>query len=175
VHHLLAVIQAPVSGSPGRVASPPSAHHPRGKPPWPGAAVRQSSGMALPSATVESTVEPWTGHPCVVHQPMDRVHHLFPLETNSKTRKFLPLYKEALYLFDINPQSTDFQEAPQIFKNNSLYSPSHFQNLQIGPYNFFSPYLCNRNSKSSDSCGKILRITSSFILCIHLIYVHCIY
>jgi hypothetical protein len=62
-----------------------------------------------------------------------------------------------------------------VFENNSGYSPSHFQKLQIGSYNFFLPYLCNSNSKSSDSCAKILRITSSFILCIHLIYVHCIY
>jgi hypothetical protein len=26
---------------------------------------------------------------------MDRVHHLLPLENNSKTRKFFPLYDEA--------------------------------------------------------------------------------
>jgi hypothetical protein len=39
--------------------------------------------------------------------------------------------------------------------------------ILVGPYNFFSPYLHNRNSDFGDSCTKILRITSSFILCIH--------
>jgi hypothetical protein len=52
-------------------------------------------------------------------------------------------------------------------KNNSKYSASHFQKLQIGPYNFFLPYLRNRNSDFGDSCAKILRITFSFILYIH--------
>jgi hypothetical protein len=166
---------SPCERSPGHTVSRPSRRHPRGKPLWPIAAVRPSSGEPLPSTTVESTMELWTGHPCTVHRPVDRVHHLFPLENNSKTQKSLPLYKEALYLFDINPQSTYLQEAPRIFKNNSKYSPSHFQKLQIGPYNFFLSYLCNSDSKSSDSCVKILRITSSFILCIHLIYVRCLY
>jgi hypothetical protein len=35
-------------------------------------------------------------------------------------------------------------------------------------------YLSNYNSKSSDSCAKNLRITSSFFLCIHITHVCCI-
>jgi hypothetical protein len=43
----------PSSGewSPGRAASCPSRLHPRGEPPWPGAAARPSSSEPLPSAT----------------------------------------------------------------------------------------------------------------------------
>jgi hypothetical protein len=48
------------------------------------------------------------------------------------------------------------------------------QKFQIGPYNFFSTYLCNRNSDFGDSCATIFRITSYFILCIHLTHVCCI-
>jgi hypothetical protein len=69
----------------GRVTSPPSCCHPCGKPPRPRATVRPRSCEPLSSATVQSTVEPWTIHPCAVHRLMDRVHHLFPLDNNSKT------------------------------------------------------------------------------------------
>jgi hypothetical protein len=75
--------------------------------------------------------------------------------------------KSPLSLFVIKPQSLNFQKDPLIFKNNFRYIPSHFQKLQKGPHNFFSPYLRNRNSDFSDSCAKIFRITCSFILCIH--------
>jgi hypothetical protein len=68
----------------------------------------------------------------------------------------------------------NFQEDPRIFKNNSRYTPSLYQKLQIDPYNFLLPYLGNRNSNFSDSCAKILRINSFFILCIHLTHVYCI-
>jgi hypothetical protein len=54
-----------------------------------------------------------------------------------------------------------------------IYSKSEEEHAQH-PYNFFSPYLCNRNSKLSDSLAKILRITSSFFLCIHITHVCCI-
>jgi hypothetical protein len=40
--------------------------------------------------------------------------------------------------------------------------------------NFKIQYLFSHNSKSSDSYTKIFRITSSFILCIHLTHVCCI-
>jgi hypothetical protein len=58
----------------GCAASRPSRRHPRGKPPWPGATARPSSDEPRPSATVESMVEPWTGHPGAVHELMDLVH-----------------------------------------------------------------------------------------------------
>jgi hypothetical protein len=101
-------------------------------------------------ATPARFTEPWTKSTTFSHWK------IIPKPENS-----CHFTKKPLYLFDINPQSR--------------YSPSHFLKLQIGPYNFFLSYLCNRNSKSSDSCAKIIRITSSFILCIHLIYVHYIY
>jgi hypothetical protein len=62
--------------SPGRAASRPSHQNPRGKPPWPGAAARPSSDEPRPSATLESTVEPWTGHPGAVHELVDSVHEI---------------------------------------------------------------------------------------------------
>jgi hypothetical protein len=75
-------------------------------------------------------------------------------------------------VFLYNQAAVDnFLEDPQIFANNSRYTPSHYQKLQISPYNFLSSYLCNRNSDFGDSCAKILRIISSFILCIHLTHV----
>jgi hypothetical protein len=167
----------PSSGerSPGRSMSLPSHCHPRGKPPRPGVAVRPSSGEPLPSVTVESTVEPSTGHPMWSTDPWTESTTFSHWKIIPKHENSCHFTKKPLYLFKINPQSTDFQEAPWIFENNSRYSPSHFKKLQIGPYNFFTPYLCNRNSKSSDSYTKILRITSYFILCIHLIYVCCTY
>jgi hypothetical protein len=98
----------------------------------------------------------------------------FLLENNSKFEYSSHFSFRPLPFSIINPWSTYLQEAPQIFKNNSRYTPSHFKKFQIGPYNFFSPYLCNRNSKFSDSFSKILRSTSYFILCIHLTHVCCI-
>jgi hypothetical protein len=115
-------------------------------------------------ATPAWSTDPWTESTTFSHWT------IIPKHENS-----YHFTKKPLYLFDINPQSTYLREAPRIFKNNSKYSPSHFQKLQIGPNNFFSPYLWNHNSKFSDSYARILRITSSFILCIQLIYVHCIY
>jgi hypothetical protein len=47
---------------------------PHGKPPWPGAATRPIFSEPLPPATVESMVEPWTGHPGARPRAMDRVN-----------------------------------------------------------------------------------------------------
>jgi hypothetical protein len=44
---------------------------------------------------------------------------------------------------------------------------------KIAPWNFKTPYLFNHNTKSSDYCIRILRITS-FVLYIHLTHVCCI-
>jgi hypothetical protein len=98
----------------------------------------------------------------------------FLLENNSKIKYSSHFSYRPLPFSIIIPQSTYLLEAPRIFENNSRYTHSHIQKLQIGPHNFFSPYLCNRNSKFSDSFTKILRTTSSFILCIHLTHVCCI-
>jgi hypothetical protein len=75
---------SPGERSPDRASSHPSHRHPRSKPRRPRAAIRPSSGEHLPSASVESTVEPWTGQPCTVHRAMDRVHDHFLLENNLK-------------------------------------------------------------------------------------------
>jgi hypothetical protein len=137
--------------------------------------VRLSFGEPLLSATVESMVEPWTGHPAWSTDPWTESTTFSHWKIIPKPKNSCHFTKKPLYLFEINPQCTYFLEASRIFKNNSRYSPSHIQKLQIGPYNFFFTYLCNRNSKSSDSCIKIHRINSSIILWIHLIYVSCIY
>jgi hypothetical protein len=55
--------------------------------------------------------------------------------------------------------------------DNSTNAPSHFSEITNRSMNFFSPYLCNRNSKFSDSFARTLGITPSFSLCIHLTHV----
>jgi hypothetical protein len=104
----------------------------------------------------------------VVHRAMDWVHDHFLSENNLKIQYSRYFSFRPLPFPIINPQSTQLHKAPWMFKNNYRYTPSHFQKLQIGPYNVFSPYLWNHNSKFSDSFAKILRITSSFFLCIHI-------
>jgi hypothetical protein len=89
-------------------------------------------------------------------------------------QKSLPFCKEAPVFLCNQAAFHNFQEDPQIFKNNSRYTPCCYQKLQIGPNKFLSPHVCNRNSNFSDSCAKILIINSSFILCIHLTHVCCI-
>jgi hypothetical protein len=79
----------------------------------------------------------------------------------------LPFYR-------IKPQSPKFPTKPLVFEIFSKIPLATFQKFQIGPYNFLSPYLCNRNSDFGDYCVKIHRITSSFIICIHLTHVCCI-
>jgi hypothetical protein len=100
---------------------------------------------------------------------------LSPLESSSIRRLQTGSIQAPPVSGAFKPAVHKFPQRLVVFENISRYTPSHFQKLQIGPYNFFSPYLCNRNSKSSDSCAKILRITSSFILWIHFMYVCCIY
>jgi hypothetical protein len=100
-------------------------------------------------------------------RPVDQAHKILHSKINPKINNPGKFGKRPLGFVVIKPQSMNCQEDPLIFKNNSRYSPSHFQKLQIGPYNFFSPYLRNCNSDFGDTCAKILRITSSFILCIH--------
>jgi hypothetical protein len=163
MRHLLTAVQTMVSDP--LVAVPPPSHcNPHGKPPRPGAAVRLSSSEPLSSAIMESLVEPWTDNPARSTDPWTESTTFSHWKIIRKPKDYCHFTKKPLYLFDINPQSIDFQEAPRIFKNNSRYSPSHFQKLQIGNYNFFSPYLCNHNFRSNDSYAKILRITSSIIL-----------
>jgi hypothetical protein len=89
-------------------------------------------------------------------------------------QKSLPFCKEVPVFLCNQAAFHNFQEDPQIFKNNSRYTPCCYQKLQIGPNKFLSPYVCNCNSNFSDSCAKILIINSSFILCIHLMHVCCI-
>jgi hypothetical protein len=97
--------------SPGRTTSPPSHCHPRGKPPWPGAAVRPSSSEPLPLATMESTVEPWTDHPAWSTDPLTKSTTFSHWKIIPKPENSCHFTKKPLYLFKINPQSTDFQEA----------------------------------------------------------------
>jgi hypothetical protein len=107
-------------------------------------------------------------------RPVDQAHGILSSKINLKIiypRKFA---RRPLGFFVIKLQSPNFQEDPwfsKIFPNISLAT---FQKFQIGPYNFFFPYLWNRNSDFGDSLPKILGITSSFILCIHLTHACCI-
>jgi hypothetical protein len=101
-------------------------------------------------------------------------HQIFRWKMKPKSRNPCHIAKRPLFLFNINPQSTNFKGHPRIFENNCRYTPSHNQKLQMGHYKLLSPYICIHNSYFGYSCTKILRITSSFILCIHLTHVCCI-
>jgi hypothetical protein len=101
--------------------------------------------------------------------------HIFPLENNSKPNNPHDFAESPLYLFNIKSWPATFRTKPQKFKNNYRLTLATFQKLQIGLCNFLSPYLCNRNYDFIDSHAKMLRVTSSFILCIHLTLVHGIY
>jgi hypothetical protein len=98
---------------------------------------------------------------------VDRVHYIFPLKKVPRWKIPTNFVVSTLPFCEINPQSTNFQEDPWFSKIIPNMPLATFQKFQIGPYNFFSPYLRNRNSDFSDSYAKIPRITFSFILCIH--------
>jgi hypothetical protein len=117
---------------------------------------------------------PWWTEPPAVHEPWTESTIISYCKIIPKSENPHHLANNPLAFSIINPQSTHSQEAPRIFKNNFKYTPSHIQKLQICPHNLLSPYLRNRSSDFNDSCTKILRITSHFILCIHLIHVCCI-
>jgi hypothetical protein len=119
--------------------------------------------------------------------------HLYPLENNSKINISGNFAKKLPCFFEINPRSSfcrfctlaplffrnqpairDFSVRPRNWKNIYKKVPSLRKILKNSSKNFKNSYLFNHNSKSSDSCAKILRITSSFFLCIHITHVCCI-
>jgi hypothetical protein len=89
----------------GTLPSPFCPYH--GKPSCPRVAARLSSGEPWPLATVESTMDPWTGHPCVVHNSVDRVHAFF-FQKYIHTRKPLPLLQRAPCSSPISSRSPPF-------------------------------------------------------------------
>jgi hypothetical protein len=116
----------PSSGewSPVRATSCPSHRHPRGKPPWPRVAATPSSDEPLLSATVESTGEPWTGHPCAVQGLVDLVHGFFFSKTIPGNSNFWYFALRPLIFSNINPLSLILQLGPWNLKNNSKKVPS---------------------------------------------------
>jgi hypothetical protein len=66
-------------------------------------------------------------------RPVDQAHGIFSSKINTKFDYSRNFATRPLGFFEIELQFTKFQEDLQIFKNNSRYSPSHFQKLQIGP------------------------------------------
>jgi hypothetical protein len=163
----------PSSGerSPGRAASPSSRCHPRGKPLLPRAAARPRFGEPLPRPCPRSTMDrrrPWS----TSRGPSPRI---LPLENNSKPIIPCHFVERPLFLLNINPQSTKFQEDPWIFENNSIYTPSHFLEITNRFSKLFSSYLCIHNSDFSHSCTKIIRILHSLIPCNYNTYLLHIY
>jgi hypothetical protein len=140
--------------------------------PWPSA---RSSRVAVVRASVSSTtgngrrsfVDFGSGGPRLV----DWVHGFFNSKIFPKPIMLATFEMNPLYLSNIKPQSTVLLSDPRNSKIIPYISVATFYKLLMGLYTFFSSYLCNRDSKSSDSCAKILRITSYFILYILLIYV----
>jgi hypothetical protein len=98
---------------------------------------------------------------------VDPIHQIFYGKINLKINYREKFAKRPLGFFVIKQQSMKILRRPLVFKIFPKIPQATFQKLQKGPRNFFSPYLCNRNFDFGDSCAKILRITSYFILCIH--------
>jgi hypothetical protein len=150
----------PESGSPCSplsVLPPPASFQ---VPEWPEAKLQRARRRAL--------VPPrWTVRPGPDPSRVDSVHWIIHCKIIRYSELFQRSCKKVPGLFVNQPAIQILYLDPWSLKTNSRYTPSHYQKLQIGPYNFLSPYLCNRNSDFGDSCAKILRITSSFILCIH--------
>jgi hypothetical protein len=164
---LFAAARAPVSTTLALPRSPPSPPaSPTTRAPRAGKAslhplVRAPRSTVDPSRATRST--------CCGPGPhvVDLVHRIFHCKINTKINYPRKFAKRPLGCFVIKPQSTKILRRPLVFKIFPKMPVATFQKFQIGPYNFFSPYLRNRNSDFGTSCTKILRITSSFILCIH--------
>jgi hypothetical protein len=117
---------------------------------------------------------------------------IYPLENNSLFGLFRNFAKRSLDLCEINPWSRFcrfYSQTPRVFRNKpavrefsvrseirKIFTKRSLasENPQKYFQNFKNSYLFNHNSKSSDSCVKILRITPSFFLCIHITHVCCI-
>jgi hypothetical protein len=124
----------------------------------------QLLGQAPMSSTVDHGDQFTMDRACAVHHPMDRVHMIFYSKINPQPKMLATLQITPCLSTESSRSLQKFQEDPWFLKINSSLVLATFQKLQKGPYNFFSPYLRNRNSDFGDSFGKILKITSSFIL-----------
>jgi hypothetical protein len=143
--------------------APSSFSPPRGKPPWPRVAARPSSGISMTGHGGQSSMDcalRWSTacgpSPCC-----------FPLKNKSETRKCQPLCKKVHVLIQYQAVVHKIPSRTLVFKNKFQISPSHFPKITNRSLKSSSPYLFNRNSDFDDSHAKILKITSSFILCIH--------
>jgi hypothetical protein len=92
---------------------------------------------------------------------------LFSLQNKSEIRKMLAILQKNHVVISYQAAVHQFPNRTPKSKNISKYTPSHFPEITNRSQKFFSPYLCNRNSDFGDSCAKFLRITHSFISCIH--------
>jgi hypothetical protein len=104
----------------------------------------------------------------VVHEPWTESTP-FPLENKSEIQKSHHFAKRPLFLSNINPRSTNFQEAPRIFKNNYKYSPSHFPEIINRSPKFFSSYPATATPISTILAPKFLQ---SFTLSFHAFIIH---
>jgi hypothetical protein len=112
----------------------------------------------------------WSVHhgPCLMwSELMILVHGIFYSKINPQPKIKASFTKSPYFCHKSSHIPPIFQTAPLESKSISRYSPSHFLEIANRSLKFFSPYLCNRNSDFGDSHANILRITSSFISCIH--------
>jgi hypothetical protein len=146
-----------------RLPSPFSPYH--GEPTWPVPTRSRHSGEPPPPPL--PTVH---DGPAVRRGPwaMSQVHAILLWKINPELENPRYNYKEPPALFQIratvHKNSKWNPWIPKIFPDTALAT---FQKFQLGPYNFFSPYLPNHNSDFNNSCAQILTIVLSFISCIH--------
>jgi hypothetical protein len=122
-----------------------------------------------------------------VTRPWSTARGPSPRDVLYENNSLFPVYSEILQK---GPQTFGYssrglevlQSDPWFLKNNSREVPSPKKNPQNSPQNFKRSYLSNHNSKFSDSCAKIPRITSSLtfsirnthVCCIYLLFVFCL-
>jgi hypothetical protein len=109
----------------------------------------------------------WTGV-LLVHDPWTKPTD-FSIQKQIRKAIILGKFvKRPLDFFVIKQQPPNFQEEPWFSK---IILDIPLPEITNRSSKFISPYLCNRNSDFGDFCAKILKITTSFILYIHLTHV----
>jgi hypothetical protein len=187
---------APLSS--GRRPAPPTVRTPTvvssflspcGETPTTGAAERPNSGEPTPLHRRLSMVD-WPY--AVVHGRWTK-STIFQYKNNSEFLENPNIFTNSPLTLVLNKNKTSLKlqfpplNFTQITVSTHVFlhrSPLSILHLQICPWtfpkfqfslcNFEHPYLSNRNSESGDSCGKILRITSSFSLNYFYAYHYCI-
>jgi hypothetical protein len=116
---------------------------------------------------MESTVEPWTGHPGVVHRLVDVVHGIFLSKTIPGNSNFWHFALRPLIFSNINPQSLILQLGSLNLKNNSKKVPNlrkiHKNGPETSKFYIFSTATLNLVILAPKFLGSLLLSFYAFI------------